>query len=195
MKILDFTNDPLTTMTFTRETLFAMCYVPKVIAFETAEEIWKFKAVCEVHLAEPLEDMGDEEIIDDYYASDVCRWFVDTLEEEAWMLKVSRDPNDEYYKDYSGRTLILTSDISETNLDDSVNLSTNKTRDDMNMPMEYFEVFNREITKLLASDMTEKLKEDTQEMFRKINKVFSEDIEAWKSGTAKHFQRDIKEIR
>ena len=190
MKILDFTNNPLTTLSFPTETLFALCYIPKVIVFETAEELHKFKAVCEIHLAEPLEAVPylEQEFIDDMAVADICTVFVDTFEEESWLVE---DPDEQ--RDSS---IILTSDISGTTLDDSVNVYANMLRVPMSIPMTWLEVFNREIMKLLASnDLNDKLKEDTQKIFRSISKVFSEDIEAWKSGTAEYFQRDIKEER
>lgn len=125
MKLLDYTNRDFEELELKHNTAMIMCFTRKIILFETAEELNKFKRVWEDIIIEYLEKYN--ELDPEYLLEDSAYLFVDHFEEESWFirdyengkcehsprnLKVvdnSKDSDENYIDEYEIRFAILNS--------------------------------------------------------------------------------------
>jgi len=174
MKIIDFKNKRKP-IQFDRETIMIMCYTPKIIVFETSEELTKFKRVWEEVIVDYY-DRYEKEIDKDFEKQHIARWYVDQFEEESWMI------NDE---DHEGRKLkvvpLTKKQAREAHWDNTICtyfgvLDSKDTYADM-----YTLEKQCEMIELMfeTEELNKRLKEDTKEMFKQILEVWEEDISSF----------------
>lgn len=176
MRILNFSEEKLDkVMTFGRDTVMVMCYTPKVVVFETEEELWKFKAVWEDVIGEYMEE-HEEEYGDKYYDYDFM-WYVDPFEGESFQ----RD--DEKYEPrniaiipaYDNEELTYSPDTAiKFGIINSQDMWT--TMDELKLHVEMLDLlFEKE-------ELYSRMKEDTFKMFSDIREIWKEDLKLHEEG-------------
>lgn len=182
MKIIDFTGKKYEGQ-FKRQTIMVMCFTPKVIVFEEAKELYKFKAVWEL-----LDDLTeDNEALLDAIGYDTCSWYVDAFEEEEYLVDC---------KEYSDRIFTLKdiSDMDDANFEDFLMVKFGVLNSkDIWTDMETLEKHCFLLNMLLERpDAPELLKPDTIQMLKDILAVWEEDVRLSKEEDRKYFKIEIE---
>lgn len=191
MKILDFTNKEfIEPIELGSNTAMVMCFTPKIVLFETSEELCKFYRVWEDVIQEYLEK--HKELDPDYELDYYAGWFVAPFEEE-WFFKL--DVENKEPDAYEPRNLKIVSnkDASDEEYQPlyDIKLGILNSKDTC-IDEETLEYHVKLVDMLFETEeMLDRLKDDTKKMFEDIQKVWKEELKAFKSPDRKYFKVKI----
>ena len=170
MKVLDFTNKTFEPIELGRNTAMIMCFTPKIILFETEEELYKFGAVWEL-LTDFVwsNENGDDEELQEGIGQDV-EWYSDIFLEESWYI------TDEGKR---GRNLrVVPYPESDEMFEDTIAIKFGVLNSkDCWTPMEVLENHIALIHLLFdTEELRSKCKDDTLDMLKTIVSIWEEDV-------------------
>lgn len=182
MRILDLSGKNFDEIKFNKETFIVMCYVNKVIVFETGEECNKFKRVLEEGLRNSLSDEEDMEL-------ECCLGsLIDAFEEEYFLVDEG---------EYPGRNLVIkniSSELDKYNFNDTIGVyfGVLNSKDQWH-ELNEIELLTKYLNRFFESEFFDKrCTKETQKLMRDINEVFIEDINLWKKEDRHYFEVNVK---